>query len=495
MGAAALVVAVVAIDGAPAQSLPTLSVDDVTVVEPNAGTRAADFTVTLSSPSTRQVTVDFTSADGSAVAPDDYTAINRPIVFEPGQTAKVVTVPVVGDTFIEGNETFVVNLSRPARAVVADGIGAGTIVDNDPSARRGSTPITASPQARLTLTKTSSPDPPIVGQPLTYTLTVKNEGPATATGVTVVDVIPPNVRFESTSPQGACTVVGHSITCGEPSFVGCGPPTCSPSTGLTLAVGQSAVFKIVVTPLKAVDIYNRAGVSADQAAAIGVGGVLVNHIDRTLHAPVAGRSVVVLVVSGKVYIKVVPPIRKGAQAAKIHPGPNTKRFVRLKKGANIAIGSTVDVEEGRVALLAASNLASTRVQRAEFFGGVFGVHQKRVAQPVAEAALVTGSYASQCGTPTASAGRASAARSKKRLGHLYGNGKGRFRTKGRFAAATVRGTIWLTEDRCDGTLTRVVKGKVAVFDSVRRTRVTVTKNHSYLARATRAAIKRLGKNG
>jgi hypothetical protein len=91
--------------------------------------------------------------------------------------------------------------------------------------------------------------------------------------------------------------------------------------------------------------------------------------------------------------------------------------------------------------------------------------------------------------PASTRGRA--ARSKKRLGRLWGSGEGRFRTRGRFSAATVRGTVWLTEDRCDGTLTRVVKGKVSVFDRGLRRRAIATRGHSYLARATRAALLRL----
>ena len=49
---------------------------------------------------------------------------------------------------------------------------------------------------------------------------------------------------------------------------------------------------------------------------------------------------------------------------------------------------------------------------------------------------------------------------------LWGDGRGRFRTRGRYGAATVRGTKWLTQDRCDGTRVRVVRGKVGVQDLV-----------------------------
>jgi hypothetical protein len=68
------------------------------------------------------------------------------------------------------------------------------------------------------------------------------------------------------------------------------------------------------------------------------------------------------------------------------------------------------------------------------------------------------------------------------LGSLWGSGKGRFRTKGKYSAATVRGTTWLTQERCDGTLTRVRSGTVSVRDLKRRKTVTVRAGRSYLAR-------------
>jgi ferric-dicitrate binding protein FerR (iron transport regulator) len=65
---------------------------------------------------------------------------------------------------------------------------------------------------------------------------------------------------------------------------------------------------------------------------------------------------------------------------------------------------------------------------------------------------------------------------------LRGNGRGRFRTRGRYSAATVRGTDWTVEDRCDGTLTRVKRGRVSVRDFRRRKTVTVRAGKSYLAK-------------
>ena len=90
--------------------------------------------------------------------------------------------------------------------------------------------------------------------------------------------------------------------------------------------------------------------------------------------------------------------------------------------------------------------------------------------------------------------RGAAATKKKKgpkavLGKLWGSGKGKFRTNGKYSAATVRGTIWLVEDRCEGTLTKVTRGTVSVRDFKRKKTVTVKAGHSYLARAQRAASK------
>ena len=76
---------------------------------------------------------------------------------------------------------------------------------------------------------------------------------------------------------------------------------------------------------------------------------------------------------------------------------------------------------------------------------------------------------------------------KRTSRHLWGDGKGRFRTSGRFSSATVRGTRWVVSDRCDGTLTRVVRGSVTVRDGVRNKTVVVRAGGQYLAPAPRSA--------
>jgi urease beta subunit len=112
---------------------PAVSINDVTVTEGNTGTRAATFTVTLSAASAQTVTVAYVTADGSATAGSDYQAAGGTLSFAPGQTSKTVTVQVHGDRLLEPNETFFVNLSGASNAIITDGEGGGTIVNDEPT--------------------------------------------------------------------------------------------------------------------------------------------------------------------------------------------------------------------------------------------------------------------------------------------------------------------------------------------------------------------------
>jgi hypothetical protein len=210
--------------------------------------------------------------------------------------------------------------------------------------------------------------------------------------------------------------------------------------------------------------------------------------------PVPGKSVVVKVISGQVFIKYPPGYVPRAT------GP-AKGFVPFAGAANIPVGSQLDTRKGRVALTSAATTGGVKTQTSDFYQGIFQVKQsvpKR--KPKKPAALTTdlvmkGQIArSQC-APLKGARVATVSAKKKKkgpkavLGKLWGNGKGKFRTKGKYSAATVRGTIWLIEDRCEGTFTKVVRGTVQVRDVRRKRTVTVKAGHTYLARAQRAATK------
>ncbi|HVF75726.1 MAG TPA: Calx-beta domain-containing protein [Acidimicrobiales bacterium] len=110
---------------------PALSIGDQSVTEGDTTAVPATLTATLSRPSSKTVTANYTTANGTATAPGDYTAKSGTVTFAPGETTKNVTVLVAGDTAIENNETFFVDLSTPTSATILDARGQATIVDND----------------------------------------------------------------------------------------------------------------------------------------------------------------------------------------------------------------------------------------------------------------------------------------------------------------------------------------------------------------------------
>lgn len=111
--------------------LPTLNVGDVTVVEPDAGTAAAVFTVMLTAPAPVDVTFDYATGDGTATAPGDYTPTSGTGFIPAGSLSTTIAVPVLGDVLTEGDETFVLDVSNVAGAVPADAQGQATIDDDD----------------------------------------------------------------------------------------------------------------------------------------------------------------------------------------------------------------------------------------------------------------------------------------------------------------------------------------------------------------------------
>jgi len=171
-----------------------------------------------------------------------------------------------------------------------------------------------------------------------------------------------------------------------------------------------------------------------------------------LPPPVSGETVNVSESRGRVRIKL----------------PGSDEFFELEDGQQVPVGSTFDTSKGRVNLQAAGS------QRAWFYQGVFKLGQKKGRKPLSTLTL-TGKL--NCGAGN----QANAAARRKKKRRLWGDGRGRFRTKGRHSAATVVGTKWLVEDRCNGTLTKVVKGRVTVRAGKRTIRLRA--GRQFFARA------------
>jgi NHL repeat len=186
-----------------------------------------------------------------------------------------------------------------------------------------------------------------------------------------------------------------------------------------------------------------------------------------------------------------PPVvgeRFNAQASKgqvLVTTPGAKRPVRLRRNSAIPFGTIINARRGEARLTVARDAAGNP-QVGRFSKGIFQVRQAKIRVPITDIVL-RGPKPSACppsardGAPAASAAK----RAKPR--RLWARGHGRFRTRGRHGAATVRGTKWLTVDRCDGTLVSVRRGLVAVRDFAQRKTVLVRAGERHLARPAGAA--------
>ena len=109
---------------------PAISVADVQVTEPSTGTTQAVFTVSLSQASTQTVTVNYATADGTALAGSDYTAASGTLTFAPGETSKTVSVAIKADQVVEAAEMFALNLTGATNAIYAKPAATASIADN-----------------------------------------------------------------------------------------------------------------------------------------------------------------------------------------------------------------------------------------------------------------------------------------------------------------------------------------------------------------------------
>jgi hypothetical protein len=111
----------------------TVSIAGVTVAE-NDPAGEARFVIALSQPAATEITVDVSSADATASAPDDYTALPlTTVTFAAGETSQTVAIAIQDDTLPEGDETFTLTLSNPVNAVLGAATATGTITDDEPS--------------------------------------------------------------------------------------------------------------------------------------------------------------------------------------------------------------------------------------------------------------------------------------------------------------------------------------------------------------------------
>ena len=187
-------------------------------------------------------------------------------------------------------------------------------------------------------------------------------------------------------------------------------------------------------------------------------------------APVLGETVVVAPGQGKVLVR----------------RPGARRFRKLGSAALLPSGTIVDARRGRIRLTTALDEAG-KFQTGRFWGSRFQIRQSRSGNGMTSLALRGGDFG-RCPARASTLARAAAVprenpTTRRVVRSLWARDRGgRFRTYGNNSVATARGTAWVTRDRCDGTVTSVREGSVAVKDRRTGRTVIVRAGRSYLAR-------------
>jgi hypothetical protein len=209
-------------------------------------------------------------------------------------------------------------------------------------------------------------------------------------------------------------------------------------------------------------------------------------ITYTVIAVALGQSFYAVPVSGVVMIK------------------TPQGFVPLTAASQLTSGVEIDARQGSISLGAASATTPGKLQTGTFGGALFrltqdrhGTHRGLTTLSLVEGGLSGAPSYAGCKARAGDAGLGAHASggglSGRVLQTLHAQAHGKFRTRGRYAAATVRGTQWTISDRCDGTLIVVQRDTVTVQDFVHHLTILVRAHHSYLAKPpTGRATPQLG---
>jgi hypothetical protein len=191
---------------------PSLSVNDVSILEGSGGTTTAVFNVTLSAASSQAVTVDYSTGNGTAVAPGDYTTSGGTLTIPASTMSATIQVPIVSDTTPEPTETFSLVLSSPTNATIAKGTGVGTILDDDTPTLTVSDATVTEGAGPAVFTVTLSPASSL---PVTVTFATTNGSATAPADYTAISSTPLTIQAGMTT--GTISVPIAADTLDEPS--------------------------------------------------------------------------------------------------------------------------------------------------------------------------------------------------------------------------------------------------------------------------------------
>jgi hypothetical protein len=357
--------------------------------------------------------------------------------------------------------------------------------------------VTADDLAPLVLTLAADKPEVAPGGSLRYTATLANRNRRPAVVQSLSVLLPQAFAYKAGTTQGATTrdpqVAGQTLTWAGPFDV---------------AAGGLVSIQFVATAPSAPGAYTArtsAAVDAPNTLA-GAGEAVVNVVSAQAPPPPAPAPAPAPVPTplpvpptttpttppAPAPVGPAPPVFQ--QSADLEPVegdvlvklPGTSRFVPLTAAIQAPMGTEVDVTGGKLGVATVDG-AGTQFH-ANFSEGRFKI-ARQLANGTTELRLTGGEFRT-CGKATRALAAADKKpkqpkkrkRSRKLVRHLWGSGKGKFQTRGRYLAATVHGTTWLTEDRCDSSRAFVQEGVVAVRDLVKRKTVQVSAGHAYVAR-------------
>jgi IPT/TIG domain-containing protein/FG-GAP repeat protein len=465
-----------------ATSIPLNTATSITAIAPPESAGLVDITVT---------TVGGNSPTGSA---DQYTYLPPPI------PAVGAVSPSSGPT-TGGTVVTISGANFTGATVVGFGNTAATgVTVNSDSQITATAPAEPSGTVDVTVTTPNGTSQTTPADEYTYTTpTVTTSGGATTVAT------PPSVSPSPTTLQGSTSaglqgqVNPNGLATSAYFEYGIDPSDRGP--------GSSTVLYDQTTPVQPVG-----SDSTDHPISIPIAGLVPNalyHVrlvasnsagttvgpDQTFTTPasapppppVLGQAVNAAPVSGVVFIKPPPGKTLGGagDTAALSKGTG---FVPLTEARQIPTGSEVDALNGSLKLVSNTGQIG-KTQTATLTGGIFKVTQARngISKGIADFNLVESAFQgapsySVCNAKHKAGDATIASLSTKTLQLLKVSGHGKFKTTGRYASATVRGTIYTVADRCDGTLTHVIRDTVLVDDFVRHKTILLHAGQSYLAK-------------